>query len=423
MKQLVCALVLMTAQSVSALPVLAELMGEGFNNPVYVTAPPGDSTRLFVVEQPGRIMIIDVTTKTRFPFPFLDIQSVVNDSGLERGLLGLAFHPDYSSNGHFFVYYTGTGGETFVVRYTVSANPNAADSGSAAVFLRQTQPFPNHNGGMLAFRPGDNSDYLYVSLGDGGSFADPGNRGQDLTTKLGKILRIDVSSVPADPTVPNAPAANPFFDGAGGDQDSIWVYGLRNPWRFSFDRANGDMYIGDVGQDSVEEIDYQPAASVGGENYGWRLLEGSADFNCTTCDADRAATELPIHEYTHADGFSVTGGYVYRGSSAPSVVGVYFFADFNGRIWSFSFDGVTVSGFTEHTAKLNPQNGGISSFGEGGTGELFIVSYDGSIRRIIETNSPLAMPNQSSGGRSVLIVLMILGAILIVWRRWKWASK
>jgi glucose/arabinose dehydrogenase len=377
-----------------------------------------------VIEQRGTIRIIDLATKSVLPFSFLDIRTTVNDSGFEQGLLGMAFHPDYASNGYFFVNYTGAGGETFVARYSLGGNANAADPGSAVIFLRQTQPFPNHNGGMLAFRPNDSNNHLYVSLGDGGSGGDPGNRAQDLTTKLGKILRIDVSSVPADPTVPNVPASNPFVDGAGGDEDSIWVYGVRNPWRFSFDRLNGDMYMGDVGQDAVEEIDYQAGASAGGENYGWRLLEGSADFNCTTCNADRLATELPIHEYTHADGFSVTGGYMYRGSRAPSIYGTYFFADFNSRVWSFEYDGATLSGFTERTSRLNPQSSGISSFGEDASGELYLVFHDtGVIRRIVEINNSFAMPDQSTGGRGFLIVAMVIGAILVLWRRVKWASK
>ena len=423
MARLIGLLAFVTTQTVWSLPVLTEKVAGGFTDAVYATAPPGDGLRLFVVEQPGRIRIVDLLNKSVLATPFLDIQSVVNNNGSEQGLLGLAFHPNYSSNGFFFVHYTGASGESIVERYTVSANPDVADAASGVTFLTQSQPFSNHNGGMIAFRPGDNVNYLYISIGDGGSFADPGNRGQDLTTKLGKILRIDVSSAPADPTVPNVPGSNPFVDGPGGNEDSIWVYGLRNPWRFSFDRANGDMYIGDVGQDSVEEIDYQAAASAGGENYGWRLLEGSADFNCVDCDNDRLTTTLPIHEYTHADGFSVTGGFVYRGNRAPSLLGHYIFADFNGRVWSFSFDGSTVSDFTERTANLNPSPQAISSFGEGGTGDLFLVYYNGSIHRLAELNVGTAMPNQSPTGLILSTIALVAGAAWIIRRRFFTPAK
>ncbi len=232
--------------------VVAELYADGFTNPVLVTAPEGDE-RLFVVEQRGVVWIVDGASAT-LPTPFLNIDPLVTSGG-ERGLLGMAFHPDYETNGQFFVHYssaeTGKIGDTVLARYTVSGgNPDVANPGSASIFLEVDQPFSNHNGGMIAFRPGDSGNYLYMALGDGGSAGDPQNNAQNIENVLGKILRIDVDAgAPAA-----APASNPYVGIAG--HDLIWSYGLRNPWRFSFDRLTGDMYIGDVGQNSVEEIDF-----------------------------------------------------------------------------------------------------------------------------------------------------------------------
>ena len=352
-----------------------ELVSAGFDRPIFVVSPLGDTNRLFVLEQGGVIRVIK--NGALLETAFLDIQSAVTSGG-ERGLFGLAFHPDYATNGFFFVHYSGDVGQTVLERYGVSTDADVADADSGVVFLTQSQPFTNHNGGMIAFKPNDPEHYLYIGLGDGGSQGDPENRAQDLTTLLGKILRIDVDQG----TPATAPESNPFVGQAG--DDLIWSYGLRNPWRFSFDKVTADLYIGDVGQGTVEEIDFEPVSSGGGVNYGWRLLEGTLDFNCSDCDDARATTVIPIHEYPRSDGISVTGGYVYRGSAIPELFGHYFFADYgSGNVWSFSFNGTEFSEFQEWTDDLSSQSMSISSFGEGADGELYIVDLSGSIHRIV----------------------------------------
>lgn len=365
------------------------LIASGFTRPVYITAPPGDTARLFVVEQRGIIWIITTSNNQILGTAYLDISAKTTAGTDERGLLGLAFHPDYATNGFFFVYYTDLGSDTIVERYTVSGDANVADSGSGVTYYTLTQPFPNHNAGMIAFRPEDANNYLYIALGDGGSGNDPQGNGQNLTTALGSILRMDVD---AGPFV--APATNPFFDGGGGNEDLIWVYGLRNPWRWSFDRRTKDMYIGDVGQSAREEIDFIPAASSGGENFGWQLLEGVVNAGCGTqqdCDDARANTTLPIHEYdNNTVGFAVVGGYVYRGKLAPMHTGKYFFADHGGDMWSFIHDGVseapaTPPNFVDRTAALNPTEINVPSFGEGGDGELYFVNFSGQVHQIIDS--------------------------------------
>ncbi len=271
----------------------------GLTRPVFITAPPGDS-RLFIVEQPGRIRVM--RDGGLVETPFLAIEDLVNDNGSEQGLLGLAFHPGYASNGRFFVYYTRDSDDyEVVVEYRVSAgDPDVADPASASVILEMQDPAANHNGGMLAFRDG----LLYIAAGDGGGGGDQFDNGQNLTSLLAKILRIDVDS----DTPYGIPAGNPYADSANGPEDprpELWVWGLRNPWRFSFDRETGDLYIGDVGQDNVEEVDVQEAGSAGGENYGWSTMEGSTCYNAGSCDM--TGLELPIAEYDHGEGCSVTG--------------------------------------------------------------------------------------------------------------------
>lgn len=358
-----------------------QVIATGFTLPLHVTAAPGDTARVFVVEKTGRIKIVQIPSGTVLGTAFLDISARITTNG-ERGLLALAFHPDYSSNGFFFVYYTDTSGDTVVERYSVSGNPDVADGASGTTYFSTAQPFVNHNGGMIGFRPGDANNYLYVALGDGGGGGDPSQNAQDLTTPLGSILRLDVDAGPS-----TAAPGNPFADGGGPNVDEIWVYGLRNPWRFSFDARTKDLYIGDVGQNTWEEIDFQAAASSGGENYGWDLLEGSADFECGDCDDARATTTLPIHEYVHSGSASVTGGVVYRGGSFPMHTGRYFFAEYATRqIWSFVYDGSTLSEFTEHTAQLNPTSAAIGSFGEDSSGELYYVDFSNRLVKIIETD-------------------------------------
>jgi glucose/arabinose dehydrogenase len=369
------------ASGVSATQLHTERVASGLFRPLFVASPPGDTSRLFIVEQnTGRIKIL--TGGAVLPTPFLDIGHLITSSGNEQGLLGLAFHPVYSSNGYFFVDYTDTLGNTAVARYKVSGDPNQAEPESGFVILNVAQPFANHNAGMLAFGPGDG--YLYIGLGDGGSAGDPGNRAQDDGELLGKILRIDV-----DGGSPYAiPPDNPFV-GAGDPLDEIWAKGLRNPWRFSFDRITYDLYIADVGQSLYEEIDFQDSSSSGGENYGWRLMEGDHCYN-PPIDCDPGGLTYPIHVYTHGGSpgrCSVTGGYVYRGGAIPGLQGTYFFADYcSGQIWSFRYDGNNLTEFADRTSELDPGSGmsidQISSFGEDAAGELYIVDLDGEVYKI-----------------------------------------
>jgi hypothetical protein len=364
-----------------ALPVVVELAAEGFTRPLFVTAPPGDSSRIFVVEQGGAVHI--VSAGLTLPDPFLDIGALVS-TGSERGLLGLAFHPGYASNGRFFVSYTDLNGDTAVVRYErSSSDANRAYPASASAVLQVSQPYGNHNGGMLAFGP---DGCLYIGMGDGGGANDPDDNARNLGTLLGKISRVDV-----DGAAPyEIPPDNPFA-GAANVKGEIWSYGLRNPWRFSFDRTNGDLYIGDVGQNAREEIDVQASTSGGGENYGWDPAEG---FACPggggTCGKNPGFTP-PVLDYGRGDGRSVTGGYVYRGTAVPELAGTYFFGDFvTAKVWSFRLEAGAPTELVERVVEIDSGGGrsigNISSFGEDGAGELYIVDYeDGEIYRIVDS--------------------------------------
>ena len=376
------------AYSVQTGPILINLrtIATGLARPVGITHAGDGSGRLFIVEQGGRIRIYDGTRL--LPTPFLDLTALVQTSGSEQGLLGLAFHPDYKTNGLFYVNYTGKSGigDTVIARYRVSrANPNVADPASGATLLTIAQPQPNHNGGQLQFGP---DGYLYIATGDGGGSGDEGEghnqaigNGQDLGTLLGKILRIDVNNTNTnDGLAYDIPPGNPFAsDNNPGTRAEIWAYGLRNPWRFSFDRRTGDMFIGDVGQVSREEIDFQPAG-VGGANYGWRRMEGSLCFNPTTNCNDGTLT-LPILEYPTNDNgtCAVTGGYRYRGARAPQLYGVYLYADYcAGRIWGARPDG---SGRWAATELLDT-DAAISTFGEDQLGEIYVADHGGTIYQI-----------------------------------------
>ena len=351
---------------------LDEVVASGFTHPVQVTHAGDD--RLFVVEQPGRIKIIE--DGSVLPTPFLDISALTEDSG-EQGLLGLAFHPDYAANGYFYVDYTrADNGDTVIARYTVSSgDPNRADPDSATTLLTIGQPYGNHNGGQVAFNPieaAQGKNYLYIGLGDGGSGGDPEENGQDPAALLGSILRIDVDGGPPY----GIPPDNPYVDGGG--RDEIWAIGLRNPWRFSFDRENGDLYIGDVGQNEWEEISFQDATTPGGVNFGWDCMEGTHTYEWTA-GCDDADLTGPIAEYGHDVGRSVTGGFVYRGSRYPALQGRYFYADYvTGRLWSLT---KTDSGFT--TPELELETGlNVSAFGEDSAGELYVVDRGGAVRRL-----------------------------------------
>jgi uncharacterized repeat protein (TIGR01451 family) len=350
-----------------------EIIASGFTVSVLVTHAGDESQRLFVVEQAGRIKIIH--NGVVLPDTFLDISEKISSGG-ERGLLGLAFHPDYDTNGHFYVNYTRTGdGATVIARYTVSANPNQADPDSGTTLLTIPQPYSNHNGGQLTF---GSDGYLYIGTGDGGSSGDPQNYAQNIDSLLGKILRLDV-----DNGSPYAiPPDNPYFGGPGADE--IWALGLRNPWRFSFDRATGDLYIGDVGQNQWEEIDFASADSPGGINFGWRCKEGTHTFNTEPpCDAPAFLATLtdPIAEYSHSEGQSVTGGFVYRGSQYPAMQGWYFYADYvEGKIWTIK---QTKPGVWSQPTLLLDESIKISCFGEDEAGELYLCDYLGrNIRRL-----------------------------------------
>ena len=354
---------------VSATPTL-QLVASGLAAPVYLTAPPGDATRLFVVERAGRIRVIenDVLLVT----PFLDIRSFVNAAG-ERGLLSMAFHPDYAVNGEFFVDYNNVNGDTRVVRYTVSAaDPNVANPDAVDTVLTVTQPAPLHVGGLATFGP---DNMLYVGLGDGELQAN----GQDSTTLHGTLLRLNV-----DAAAPFVPAGNPFVADPAA-RDEIWAYGLRNPWRFSFDRLTGDLYIADVGWETREEVDVQLSASSGGENYGWNIMEGTFCLDPTRCPRG----VLPVLEYDHTAGCSIIGGYVYRGSALPALVGQYFYGDFcSGWIRSFRFDGAAAVEERDWTPELGILPGfALVSFGEDGNGELYVISQLGDIHRIAPSGS------------------------------------
>jgi glucose/arabinose dehydrogenase len=361
-----------------------QLVASGLASPIAITHAGDGSGRLFITLQAGQIVIYDGTRIV--PSPFLDIRPLVSSGG-ERGLLSVAFHPSYRSNGLFFVNYTNTVGDTVIARYSVSQDSNLADSDSAAILLTIKQPFANHNGGQLQF---GRDGYLYIGMGDGGSAGDPLKNGQDLGTLLGKMLRIDT-----DGASPYAiPPGNPFV-GTEGARAEIWALGLRNPWRFSFDRLSGDLFIADVGQDSWEEVNYQPAASSGGENYGWRLMEGNHCYNPPS-NCNTGALTLPIVEYAHGPndslGCSITGGYRYRGNKNPALRGIYFYADFcTGRIWGASQQ--AGGGWT--TSELLDTSLSITSFGEDEAGEVYVAHYSpsaGAIYRIVQVGGVRGVP-------------------------------
>jgi glucose/arabinose dehydrogenase len=420
----------MTVSTLAALAALApaasaqtelttQRVAFGLARPVFVAAPPGDLNRIFIVEQragnQGRIRVMDLRTGVLQTTPYL---SVTVSTGDEQGLLGIAFHPEFATNGYFWVNYTAANGTTVIQRFRAAGDPmtSTAAEPNGQIVLTVSQPFANHNAGWLAFGP---DGYLYIPLGDGGNGGDPGNRAQNINELLGKILRIDVDgpdNIPGNddddgfPADPNRhytiPPDNPFVGVAGADE--IWAVGVRNPWRCDFDPATGDLYIADVGQDAREEINFQPAhipgtlpgqpGYQGGRNYGWRCYEGNIAFNTTGCQPQSAYVS-PILVYanspqtpfppTNFAGCSITGGIVYRGCGIPELHGTYFFADFcNNRIASFRTNGVTISEYTDRTAELAPGGGlsitGIAGFGRDGYGEMYICDlFGGEVFRLV----------------------------------------
>jgi glucose/arabinose dehydrogenase len=365
------------------LPSVAPLTGvrvepvvSGLTDPIGITNAGDGSGRLFVNERGGRIRIVDADGSLR-ERDFVDLSGRL-EAGGERGLLGVAFHPDFAANGRVFVHYSRRGdGATIISELAASADRSTADPASERIILTHAQPFANHNGGQIAFGP---DGYLYIGLGDGGSGGDPLGNAQNRGVLLGKILRIDVDGTRAPNKQYAIPDDNPYAgDGVspGAGLPEIWAYGFRNPWRFSFDRGTGDLYIGDVGQGSWEEIDRQPGDSAGGENYGWDLYEGT---HCSSaCDSITAVA--PVAEYSHDAGCSVSGGYVYRGTAQPAMVGTYLFGDYcSGTIWTLpADDGVTPRMLADTDLR-------ISSFGEGEDGEMYVLDiFGGGLHRLIAT--------------------------------------
>jgi glucose/arabinose dehydrogenase len=340
-------------------------VARGFDHPLYLSSPPGD-TRLFVVEQTGRIRIIQ--NGAVLPTPFLDVSARITSGG-ERGLLSVAFHPQYSTNGLFYVYYTDRNGDTRVERYHAAPGANTADAASAQLVLAVAQPFANHNGGLLMFGP---DGKLFVGLGDGGSGGDPQGNGQNPAVLLGKILRLDV-----DAAQPYAIPANNPFAGQAGKRGEIWITGVRNPWRYAFDRDAGLLYVADVGQNAWEEIDVLPAAT-GGQNLGWNLMEGMHCYGGSGCV--QQGLTLPVLEYSHADGCSITGGFVYRGSQVAGVRGHYFYSDYcNGWLRSFRWTGSAVADAKQWDVG---NLGSVTSFGEDSQRELYLTTTAGLVLKL-----------------------------------------
>ncbi len=406
-------------------PLTTVRIATGLQRPIGLTAPVGDTERVFVIEKRGRIRVIE--NGVLLATPFMDIDVIVGggtSNNDERGLLGLAFHPNYFENGFFYVNYTNNSLDTTISRFSVTANPNIGDNHTGAILMVIDQPEINHNGGWIAFGPNDG--YLYIGMGDGGGSGDqhpfPGN-GQNLNNCLGAMLRIDVDG--GDPYA--IPPDNPFADGPGGACDEIWAYGLRNPWRNSFDPANGDLYIADVGQGAREEVDYQRGGSKGGENYGWRCMEGTLCTGLSGCTCNDPSLTLPIHQYTHGGSpfrCSISGGEVYRGCAIPDLQGTYFFGDFcSEQIWSFRVVGGSPTEFQERTAELDPPGAQsidfITSFGRGGLGEIYICdqgssSANGEIFKIVaadgtnecEKPCPADFDDDGTVGASDLAILL-----------------
>jgi glucose/arabinose dehydrogenase len=385
---LLCLATALPPERVDAAVYWTRVVG-GLNSPIEVTHAGDGSNRMFVVQQGGKILIVKAGVVQ--PTAFLDISGLISAGG-ERGLLGLAFHPQYATNRQFYVDYTrASDGATVIARYTANAgNPDVADAASATILLTIAQPFANHNGGALKFGP---DGYLYIGMGDGGDANDPAGRAQDKTTLLGKILRIDVNS--GSPYA--IPPTNPFPTGVGGRAE-IFAIGMRNPWRFSFDRATGDFWIGDVGQNAVEEVDRLAAGSGAGANFGWRMMEGNQCTGLTgpvACNAP--SLTAPVIAYSHSVGCSVTGGFVYRGSAAPDLVGKYLYGDYcSGRLWAATGSGAGPWVPNE----LSATGFNVSTFGEDEAGELYFANHaTGEVFQFVGT--PAASPQLTLNTKSV----------------------
>jgi glucose/arabinose dehydrogenase len=341
----------------------------GLTMPTHITNAGDGSDRIFAVEQGGRVRIIK--NRSLLTTPFLDIASKISCCN-EQGLLSVAFPPGYATKNRFYASYTNTAGDSVISMFQTTSNPDIADPASEVILLTVDQPFANHNGGLITFGP---DGFLYIGFGDGGSEGDPSGNGQNTNTLLGKLLRIDVESTPGTYRIP---PTNPFV-GVPNYRGEIWAMGLRNPWKYAFDRANGNLYIADVGQNQYEEVDFQPANSSGGQNYGWNVMEGMHCYNGSTCNM--TGLTLPLTEYTHGPDCSVTGGYVYRGPGSPRLQGLYLYGDYcSGTIRSLVNNG----GTWQSSVLLDTMNS-ISTFGEDEPGNLYVADYSrGIIFRITE---------------------------------------
>jgi glucose/arabinose dehydrogenase len=375
------------AISVKAQTVAVSTFATGFSGGITEITHAGDQ-RLFVNRQSGHIRILNPDGSVN-PTDFLNVTSLISTGG-ERGLLGLAFHPDYATNGYFYIDYTNTNGDTVIARYHVSPDPNVADASSGLVMLTVSQPYSNHNGGTLRFGP---DGYLYIGMGDGGSGGDPGNRAQNINVNLGKLLRLDVNA-----DAPYFPASNPY---AGVDgSDAVWAIGLRNPWKWSFDKLTGDLWIADVGQDSMEEIDHVTGNGGPGLNYGWKCYEGTNVYTAG-CAQPGVTYTMPVYTYTHGatGGCSITGGFVYRGAMYPNFTGKFFFGDYCLNRIGY-LDGTTAT-YTPTISSLS----GITTFGQDVNGELYVGAgstvfkiYDSSLGvNQFASNGLSLMPNPTSG--------------------------
>ena len=378
------------------------LIADGYKKPVFITSSPNNAKLLYIVEQAGLIKLINDGKK--LSRPFFDINKRVvnpNRPGDERGLLGFAFHPNHTNNGKFYINYMDNDGNTIISEFSTNSKLRA-DHKSERIILKLKQPYGNHNGGDIQFGP---DGYLYISIGDGGKAGDPLNAGQDLSSLFGKIIRIDIEQKPY-----GIPKSNPFF-GQKGKREEIWAWGLRNVWRFSFDKQTGDKYLADVGQNKWEEVNFEPASSEGGLNYGWRIMEANHCYdpkeNCPTeglikpiieypndanhpAFAFRIIEELSFSE-TDVEGCSVTGGYVYRGQKIKSMQGQYIFGDYcSGNIWTLKVVNGKAINFKNRTEEINIGGGEfttyISSFGQDSDGEIYIIDYNGGIYKLIESD-------------------------------------
>lgn len=384
-----------------------------FSQPVHLTHADDGTNRIFVVEQAGRIIVFENEPETTASNVFMDIQDSVNSGGFEEGLLGLAFDPNYSTNSRFYVYYTSLNDSqrvSRVSRFTVTpTNPNLANVNSEVVVLEVDQPAANHNGGTIAFGP---DGYLYIGLGDGGFANDPQGHGQDKTTLLGSLLRIDVSTLDATGTYA-IPPDNPFVGATDGSRGEIWAYGLRNPWKFSFDSLYGDLWAADVGQNQYEEIELIQR----GGNYGWNVMEGLHCFSPSS-GCDQTGLQLPVFEYEHSEGCSITGGHIYRGRTNPGLYEAYVYADYcSGRIWALRYQGNNVV----DQALLVDTSLTIPSLGVDEHDSLYILAFDGKIYRLVEPPLP-DVPGLTQWGFILLAGLLILAAAWSATRRYRSAA-